>query len=98
MVATLAIIGAGVLVMMHTGVGEMVKRESAKMFDYEYIPNQKVVIDSTEAAKGADSIYKDFRKKYRFHYQTIGMASFPDSSRMILLADLPPHFETIKNM
>lgn len=94
MVATLAIIGAGVLVMMHTGVGEMVKRESAKMFDYEYIPNQKVVIDSTEAAKGADSIYKDFRKKYRFHYQTIGMASFPDSSRMILLADLPPHFET----
>jgi len=41
-----------------------------------------------------DSIYKDFRKKYRFHYQTIGMASFSDSSRMILLSDIPPHFET----
>ena len=77
-----------------TGVGESVKRESARLFDYEYIPNQNVDIDRCEAAGMADSIYKDFRKKYRFHYQGIGMASFADSSRMILLSDIPPHFET----
>ena len=77
-----------------TGVGESVKRESARLFDYEYIPNQNVDIDRCEAAGLADSIYKDFRKKYRFHYQGIGMASFGDSSRMILLSDIPPHFET----
>lgn len=51
-------------------------------------------IDSCAAAVASDSIYIDFRKKYRFHYQTLGMASFADSSRMILLSDLPPHFET----
>lgn len=94
LVVILAIIGVGVLVVMQTPVGEVVKRESARVFDYEYIPNQHVDIDSCGAAKGMDSIYKDFRKKYRFHYQGIGMASFADSSRMILLSDLPPHFET----
>jgi len=51
-------------------------------------------MERCEAAGEADSIYKDFRKKYRFHYQGIGMASFADSSRMILLSDIPPHFET----
>ena len=94
LVAALAIIGVGALVVSRTSVGEMVKRESARVFDYEYIPNQNVNIDSCGAAKGMDSIYTDFRKKYRFHYQGIGMASFADSSRMILLSDLPPHFET----
>ena len=88
-------IGVGVVwVLSRTGVGESVKRESARLFDYEYIPNQNVDIDRCEAARMADSIYKDFRKKYRFHYQGIGMASFGDSSRMILLSDIPPHFET----
>ena len=88
-------IGVGVVwILSRTGVGESVKRESARLFDYEYIPSQNVDIDRCEAAGMADSIYKDFRKKYRFHYQGIGMASFADSSRMILLSDIPPHFET----
>ena len=90
----IAAIGVAVLLLLRTGVGESVKRESARLFDYEYIPNQNVDIDRCEAAGMADSIYKDFRKKYRFHYQTVGMASFSDSSRMILLSDIPPHFET----
>lgn len=93
-IAIIAIIGLGVLVLTKTTLGESVKRESAKLFDYEYIPNQNINIDSTSAANARDSIYNDFRKKYRFHYQTIGMATFADSSRMILLSDLPPHFET----
>jgi hypothetical protein len=90
----IAAIGVAVLLLLRTGVGESVKRESARLFDYEYIPNQNVDIDRCVAAELADSIYKDFRKKYRFHYQTVGMASFSDSSRMILLSDIPPHFET----
>lgn len=90
-VAVTAII---VVCLSRTGVGEGVRRESARLFDYEYIPNQQVDIDRCEAAGMADSIYKDFRKKYRFHYQTVGMASFADSSRLILLSDIPPHFET----
>ena len=96
-VRLIAVVAIGVTVvflLLRTGVGESVKRESARLFDYEYIPNQNVDIDRCEAAEMADSIYKDFRKKYRFHYQGIGMASFPDSSRMILLSDIPPHFET----
>ncbi len=94
LVAIAAIGVAVVLLLLWTGVGESVKRQSARLFEYEYIPNQNVDIDRCEAAGMADSIYKDFRKKYRFHYQSIGMASFGDSSRMILLSDIPPHFET----
>lgn len=94
LIVIVAIGAAVVLLLCRTGVGESVKRESARLFDYEYIPNQNVDIDRCEAAGLADSIYKDFRKKYRFHYQGIGMATFSDSSRMILLSDIPPHFET----
>ena len=94
LIAIVAIVVAVVLLLSRTGVGESVKRESARLFDYEYIPNQNVDVDHCEAAGMADSVYKDFRKKYRFHYQGIGMASFGDSSRMILLSDIPPHFET----
>ena len=96
-VRLIAVVAIGVTVvflLLRTGVGESVKRESARLFDYEYIPNQQVDIDRCVAAEMADSIYKDFRKKYRFHYQGIGMASFSDSSRMIMLSDIPPHFET----
>ena len=94
LIVIVAIVAAVVWLLSRTGVGESVKRESARLFDYEYIPNQNVDIDRCEAAGFADSIYKDFRKKYRFHYQGIGMATFSDSSRMILLSDIPPHFET----
>ena len=90
-VAVTAII---VVCLSRTRVGESVRRESARLFDYEYIPNQNIDIDRCQAAEMTDSIYKDFRKKYRFHYQTVGLASFADSSRLILLSDIPPHFET----
>ena len=88
------IAGVATFLLTRPSFVENVKRESARLFVYEYIPNQHVEIDSCEVAAAKDSIYQDFRKKYRFHYQTIGMASFADSSRMILLSDLPPHFET----
>ncbi len=89
----MAICGVGVFLLTRTAqVGESKKDEQAQHI--EYIPDQNVNIDEREAAKEADSIYNDFRKKFRFHYQTIAMASFADSSRMILLSDIPPHFET----
>ncbi len=94
LVVAVAVIAAAVVFIAHTSLGESVKRESARLFEYEYIPNQNVAIDGTEAAMAMDSIYKDFRKKFRFHFQTIAMASFSDSSRMLLLSDLTPHFET----
>ena len=89
-----AAIVAVFFLLSRTPLVESVKRESSKLFEYEYVPNQRLDIDSCLAAKESDSIYKDFRKKYRFHYQTVGMASFSDSSRMIMLSELPPHFET----
>ncbi len=93
-VGILVVAATVLFILLRTSVVENVKRESARLFEYEYIPNQHVEIDSCAAALATDSIYRDFRNKYRFHYQTIGMASFADSSRMILLSDIPPHFET----
>ena len=90
----IAIVATVLFVLRSTPLAESIKREGARLFEVEYIPNQQVDIAACAAAGAADSIYADFRKKYRFHYQTIGMASFADSSRMILLSDLPPHFET----
>ncbi len=81
------------VIVSRTSIVEDVKKSSARLFEYEYIPNQNIDIDNCIAASAYDSVYKDFRKKYRFHYQTIGKASFDDSSHIILLSDIPPHFE-----
>ena len=48
LIAVVAIGVVGVLLLSRTGVGESVKRESARLFDYEYIPNQNVDIDRCE--------------------------------------------------
>ena len=48
----IAIVAVGVVVALllsRTGIGESVKRESARLFEYEYIPNQNVDIDRCEA-------------------------------------------------
>lgn len=74
-------------------VVESVKRQLADAFVYEYIPNQNIDVTTTEAYRQKDSIYNDFRKKYRFHYQTIGVGNFGDSSKMILISEPPPHLE-----
>ena len=76
-----------------TKIGETVKRESAKMLQYEFIPNQKLDIALRMVTLQKDSIYQDFRTNFRFHYQTVGVAAFSDSSKLILIAEPPPHFE-----
>ena len=90
----LAVVALVAFLLLRKNVVEEVRRGSARLFEYEFVPSQDVCVDSCWAVRSADSIYKDFRRKYRFHYQTIGLASFSDSSRMILLSELPPHFET----
>lgn len=90
----LLIIGIGAfLLIRNTDVVENVKKETARLFVYEYIPNQKLEITERLAYSCRDSIYDDFRKQFRFHYQTIGVAQFEDSSRIILISEPPPYFE-----
>lgn len=72
---------------------ETIKRKSAEILVYEYIPNQNYDIATRIVSQKSDSVYKDFRNKYRFHFQTIGVCSFEDSSKMILISEPPPYFE-----
>lgn len=60
----------------------------------EFIPNQKIDITTTEAFRMRDSIYTDFRNSFRMHYQTIGLATFADSSRLLLLSEPAPYFDS----
>lgn len=94
--------GAGILLLAiaifsiagrHSKVIESIKHQSANILHKEYIPNQHVDLKNTIAFQKKDSVYNLFRKNYRMHYQTIGTASFSDSSRLILIAEPAPFFE-----
>lgn len=77
----------------HSKVVETIKQQSASLLHKEYIPNQHIDLKSTIAFQKQDSVYTVFRKNFRMHYQTIGTASFSDSSRLILIAEPAPFFE-----
>ena len=77
----------------HTKVVEGIKKQTATLMKKEYIPDQHVELENTMAYQKADSLYDTFRKHFRMHYQTIGTATFPDSSRIILIAEPAPFFE-----
>jgi hypothetical protein len=97
----LAATGAGgFFLFQKTNIVETVKKETAKVLKQEYIPNQNIEIETRQAFLQKDSIYDDFRKKYRFHFQSIGLGEFSDSSKMILISEPPPHFEmdTVKRI
>lgn len=89
----LLLTGAIYLVFFNHAFLETVKRKSAEILVYEYIPNQHYDITKRIVSQKSDSVYKDFRKNYRFHFQTIGVCSFEDSSKMILISEPPPYFE-----
>ena len=73
------LLGMGVLIFFANDEAvETVKRKVAEIQKQEYIPNQNLTIESRMVVSARDSIYQDFREKFRFHYQTIGVASFPD--------------------
>lgn len=83
---------AAFLLLSDEKVTETVKRKAAEIQKQEYIPNQDLQMSTRQVVAVRDSIYQDFRKQFRFHYQTVGVASFPDSSKMILLSEPPPYF------
>ncbi len=82
-----------VALIYRNSVVDVVKKNMAKVIAFEYIPNQAVVLENTEAFAQRDSLYKAFRKNFRHHYQTLALAEFPDSSKMIVISDPPPHTE-----
>jgi len=77
----------------HSKVAESIKQQTAVLLKKEYVPNQNVDLETTMALQKLDSVYNDFRKHFRMHYQTIATATFPDSSRIILIAEPAPFFE-----
>lgn len=95
------IICGGILLMVglfaifgrHTKLAENVRQQTAVILKKEYIPNQNVDLESTMAFQQVDSLYADFRQHFRMHYQTIATTTFPDSSRIILLAEPAPFLE-----
>jgi hypothetical protein len=92
-IAALPLGVGGYLFWNKSGLHETVKRESAKLFDYEYIPNQNLDMALRMVTAQKDSLYTDFRRHFRFHYQTLGMGTFADSSRLLLISEPPPYFE-----
>lgn len=58
----------------------------------EFIPDQNVDVHSTTAFQQKDTLYADFRQNFRFHFQTIGEATFEDGSAMLLVSEPPPYF------
>ena len=83
----------GLLLTPHSKVAEEFQKQAAKIRKTEYIPSQRGDIGGTAAFAQQDSLYRLFRKRFRFHYQGIGTASFPDSSRLLLISEPPPYFE-----
>lgn len=72
---------------------ESLKQRTATILKKEYLPDQHVNLESTLAFQKADSIYNLFREHFRMHYQTLGTATFSDSSRIILISEPAPYFE-----
>jgi len=77
----------------HSKVAESIKQQAAVLLKKEYIPNQDVDLETTFAFQKLDSLYDDFRQHFRMHYQTLATATFPDSSRIILIVEPAPFFE-----
>ena len=91
--AILLAVGLFAIFGRHTKLAESVRQQTAVILKKEYIPDQNVDLASTLAFQKADSLYNDFRQHFRMHYQTIATATFPDSSRIILLAEPAPFLE-----
>jgi len=72
---------------------ETVRKQTAQIMKTEFIPNQNRVFENCEVFTQKDSIYEDFRNNFRFQFQTIGIATFSDSSRLIVISEPPPYFE-----
>lgn len=93
LIALTTIIGCFLLFGQRTQIGQNLKQQTDKMLKIEYIPNQQVAIENTQAFQKQEAVYQNFRNKFRMHFQTIGTASFADSSRLIVISEPPPFLE-----
>lgn len=82
-----------ILLLPRTRVSETIQRQAAKIRRTEYIPRQQGEMEATAAYASQDSLYRLFRKRFRYHYQGVGRADFPDSSRLLMISEPPPYFE-----
>lgn len=53
-------------------------------------PNLLVANGACQASTNSTSVYTDFRAKYPFHFQTVGLAEYPDNSCLFLIAEPTP--------
>jgi hypothetical protein len=83
----------GIILFSNEKVIETVRKQTAQIMKTEFIPNQNRNIEDCEVFAQKDSIYEDFRGSFRFQFQTIGVATFSDSSRLIVISEPPPYFE-----
>jgi len=83
----------GIFIFSNKSVIETVRKQTAQIRKVEFIPNQNKLLENCEVFTQKDSIYKDFRSNFRFQFQTLGVATFSDSSRLIVISEPPPYFE-----
>ena len=93
LITFISIVMLGVSLWLFTSVGDVVKRQTALIMKTEYIPIQNMTLESRDVFTQKDSTYKNFRDHFRFHFQTIALAHFPDSSKLIVISEPPPYFE-----
>jgi len=83
----------GIISFSNEKVIETFRKQTAQIMKTEFIPNQNRTFENCEVFSKKDSIYEDFRNNFRFQFQTIGVAAFQDSSRLIVISEPPPYFE-----
>lgn len=88
--AALAVAGVAGLCLIGNSVEG--KKWEVAAEDVELIPDQNVDLATTQAYLQKDTLYADFRRNFRFHYQTIGEAAFDDGSCLLLISEPPPYF------
>ena len=54
------------------------------------IPNQEFDIKTTLAFQNQTKIHSDFRKNFKYHFQTVGLAEYPDSSYVFIVSEPSP--------
>ncbi len=54
------------------------------------ILNQEFDIKTTLAFQNLQEIHSDFRKNFKYHFQTVGLAEYPDSSYVFVVSEPSP--------
>jgi hypothetical protein len=64
------------------------------------IPNQDFDIKKSLAFQNQTKIHSDFRENFKHHFQTVGLAEYPDSSYLFVVSEPSPQVseEDIKNI